>query len=292
MAFFTSKINLKNTLGILLLAGLLSAFFPSHVAQAITERGLIIQKTVRNVTRGESAFAEKTRATENEIVEYQVVITTTGTAGQTNVTVRDALSSRLEFSSGDDLRDDGLNLGNLAQGETRTLTYQANVVGFTSSSLTATNIIVNTAKVKSDEVSTRANTAKLIVEGTVRTLTIQKRALNVTNGETAFVETADAKEGDTVRFEVVLTTAGTAGQTNITVRDFLPTRFIFVSGDNLTGGLSVGNLAQNETRTFTFDALVTGTSAATLVNRARVKSNEVSAKYDTAKVKVEKTVSE
>ena len=242
--------------------------------------GLSIQKTVRNVTNSENNFVETTNAKEGDIVEYRVVINASGTGGQTGVTVSDSLNSRLQFVSGDDVRGSGISLGSLNTGESRTLTYQARILGSTATG------IVNTARVRSNEVSEKTDTATVNVQSVTRNLTIQKTVRNVTNSENNFVETTNAKEGDIVEYRVVITTTGNGGQTNIIATDSLATRLEFTSGDDLRSGLNIGDLSANQTRTLTYQARILGSTATTITNTARVKSDQVTEKTDTATVKV------
>ncbi len=160
------------------------------------------------------------------------------------------------------------------------MTYQARILGSTATG------IVNTARVRSNEVSEKTDTATVNVQSVTRNLTIQKTVRNVTNSENNFVETTNAKEGDIVEYRVVITTTGNGGQTNIIATDSLATRLEFTSGDDLRSGLNIGDLSANQTRTLTYQARILGSTATTITNTARVKSDQVTEKTDTATVKV------
>lgn len=136
-----------------------------------------------------------------------------------------------------------------------------------------------------------------------RDLTIDKKVLNVTKNETVFQNSTFASPSDRVRFEVRVQTTGNASQTGVIVRDILPTKLIFAPGsfrqDSATvsegeffgSGLSLGQLAANTTRVFTFEATVAGagvfTGPDTITNTANVRSNEVSVRQRDAQVLVQ-----
>lgn len=255
------------------------------------QRGLDIDKRVLNVSRGENFYSNSTTATDGETVRFQVIVRTTGDTGQTGLTVRDTLPSRLTFLSGDNIIGSGINIGSLAQNQSRTFIFEARVTGASSGSAT------NTAFVRSSEVGELSDDAAVNINATGgggstinRGLDIDKRVLNVSRGEDFYSNSTTASDGEIVRFQVIIRTTGNASQTGITVRDNLPSRLAFLNGDNLPGNsLNIGALSEGQSRTFTFEARVNGTSSATVTNTAYVRSSEVSEISDNATVFINQT---
>ncbi len=282
-SIFTSGVGLGDIRGCWPFFGFVS--FRLKVSADQINQGLEITKQVLNVTKDETDYHSSTNAVENDIVRFRVEIKTTGNASQTQTVVRDTLPSRLSFVTGDDLRGDGVTIGTIAQNQTRTFTFDTKVTGSSSGTVT------NTAKVKSSVVSEKTASADVIITkpaDLTRGLEITKRVRNVTDG-TSFSSSTNAREGDTVRFEIVVRTTGNGSQTHVTVRDNLPSRLQFISGsgdDIRDSGTDLGSLSENTTKTFTFDVRVTGGSAATVTNTARVRSNEVSEKSASANVAI------
>ena len=101
------------------------------------QAGLYATKTVRNLTSsgGNSTYSSIISANPLDIVEFKIVVQATGNQSANNVIVMDSLPANLLYS--DTLKIDGiangsnitqqLNLGSLYQGQTKTITYWAQV---------------------------------------------------------------------------------------------------------------------------------------------------------------------
>src|SRR3989338_1397164 len=129
-------------------------------------------------------------------------------------------------------------------------------------------------------------------------LAINKKVLNVSRGDTSFADSTTARPGDRLRFEVRVETSGDASQNNVILRDILPSQLSWVAGSLRLDGSSVGNepeffgsgrnfgtLSQGSTRVLTFEAMVAGAgsfsgTAATIVNTANVRSDQVTTRQD------------
>ncbi len=137
-----------------------------------------------------------------------------------------------------------------------------------------------------------------------RDLSITKRVLNVTRGESAFQDSVIANPGERVRFEIRFSTSGNASQNNVIVRDILPTQLLYASGtmriDGATvsnetelfaSGTNLGSLSANTTKVITFEANVAGSGSfsgtTTLTNTTNVRSDQVITRQDTADVVVQ-----
>jgi uncharacterized repeat protein (TIGR01451 family) len=130
--------------------------------------------------------------------------------------------------------------------------------------------------------------------------TIQKKVRNLSDGQVAFSESILANPNEVLEFQIQIN-AG-SGIQNATLKDILPERIIFrknslkvngvsVEGD-ITSGISLGNLDQNQTKTITFLADVAGADKfsfgdTTLTNTATLSWNGNSLS-DSANVVVKK----
>ena len=140
---------------------------------------------------------------------------------------------------------------------------------------------------------------------------LAKTVRNKTNGEKTWVETVNAKSGDTVQFQIHAKNTGSAGIQNLVIRDILPKGLNYVVGstklyntsnpkglkvsDNIiqNSGINIGSYQPNGDAFVRFDATVSAEQDLpvcgenTLTNIAQA-SNQKIVKNDTASVKVTK----
>ena len=140
---------------------------------------------------------------------------------------------------------------------------------------------------------------------------LAKTVRNKTNGEKSWVETANAKSGDTVQFQIHAKNTGSAGFQNLVIRDILPKGLNYVAGstklyntsnpkglkvsDNViqNSGINIGSYQPNGDAYVRFDATVSAENSLpvcgenTLTNIAQASDQKI-VKNDTASVKVTK----
>ena len=140
---------------------------------------------------------------------------------------------------------------------------------------------------------------------------LAKTVRNKTNGEKTWVETVNAKSGDTVQFQIHAKNTGSAGIQNLVIRDILPKGLNYVAGstklyntsnpkglkvsDNIiqNSGINIGSYQPNGDAFVRFDATVsaeqdlTVCGENTLTNIAQASDQKI-VKNDTASVKVTK----
>ncbi len=140
---------------------------------------------------------------------------------------------------------------------------------------------------------------------------LAKTVRNKTNGEKSWVETANAKSGDTVQFQIHAKNTGSAGIQNLVIRDILPKGLNYVAGstklyntsnpkglkvsDNViqNSGINIGSYQPNGDAYVRFDATVSAENNLpvcgenTLTNIAQASDQKI-VKNDTASVKVTK----
>ena len=194
-------------------------------------RDLSINKRVLNVTRGDSSYQDGVTARPNERLRFEITAQTTGNAYQNNVIVRDILPTQLSYVSGSmrqdgssvsgefDLFGGGRNLGYLSPGTSRVITFEANVAG--SGVFSGGTSIVNTANVRSDQVTTRQDDAMVTVSvsSTESSVSFSRRktAYNLTQGADATVVTANP--GDTIVYNLYYRNTGSVTNTGVVIED-------------------------------------------------------------------------
>jgi len=131
-----------------------------NVCQLPLSPVLNISKTVRNITDN-TTFQESISADPLDRIEFNILITSTGSTGAQNVTVKDSLPLHITYqnnlkingvsSAGDILT--GLNLGTISPGQSKVITFEAQVAsedkfiyGITTLTNAAIAYNVNTAK--------------------------------------------------------------------------------------------------------------------------------------------------
>ena len=140
---------------------------------------------------------------------------------------------------------------------------------------------------------------------------LAKTVRNKTNGEKSWVETANAKSGDTVQFQIHAKNTGSAGIQNLVIRDILPKGLNYVAGstklyntsnpkglkvsDNIiqNSGINIGTYQANGDAYVRFDATVAAEKDLpvcgenTLTNIAQASDQKI-VKNDTASVRITK----
>ena len=144
-----------------------------------------------------------------------------------------------------------------------------------------------------------------------KNIDLAKTVRNKTNGEKSWVETANAKSGDTVQFQIHAKNTGSTGIQNLVIRDILPKGLNYVAGstklyntsnpkglkvsDNViqNSGINIGSYQPNGDAYVRFDATVSAENSLpvcgenTLTNIAQASDQKI-VKNDTASVKITK----
>ena len=209
--------------------------------------------TVKTLASGDANPAE------GESVTFQIVVTNDGAAQATNVSLIDQLPTGITYTG--DTTTQGsydeatglFTIGTLNVGETATLLLTGtvdvgqggNTITNVTTAATGDQMDLSTAGDDLEEAVTIDNTTDLV---TVKTLA---------SGD------ASPDEGDTVTFQIVVTNAGGAQATNVSLTDLLPAGITFTGSSttqgsyNTTTGLySIGTLNVNDTATLTLTGTV------------------------------------
>lgn len=140
-----------------------------------------------------------------------------------------------------------------------------------------------------------------LTPASVYTFSIQKTVRNLTTGQAAFAETADAQTEDHVIFKIEVANTGNAALNNVYVLDNLPYQFAYINdstkvdglaaGNGIaSGGLNIGSIGVGLTKTITFEAVVVSCSSCVLqtsvTNYGSARADLASEKNDSAQVRI------
>lgn len=215
------------------------------------DQNLNINKRILNITRGDSFFQDSVTANPGDRVKFEIRVETGGTQTQNNVTVRDILPSQLNYISGT-LRQDGsfvgndftmfgsgLNIGTVSANTTRIFTFEATVAG--TGVFSGTTTLINTANVRSDQVSTRQEDAAVTVQivGGAQ-FSLRKTAFNLTKNVDA--TTAPADPGDIITYTLYYKNTGGITLNNVVIEDSIHDVLELAEITNQGGAVSVNSV--------------------------------------------------
>ena len=208
---------------------------------------------------------------------YTLVVTNNGPSNATGVTVTDTLPAQLTFVSGNSTSGTVSRtgqavtaaVGNLAVGQTATVTLVTQVSGQFSGTIT------NQAAVQGNE--TETNSSNNVDDEP--TLIRKEVDLTITKTDSADPVVA----GGQLTYTLVVTNNGPSGATSVVVTDTLPAALSFVSGSSTSGTVShasqvvtaaVGDLASGQSATITLVTQVDQQFSGTITNTAAVTGTE------------------
>ncbi len=247
-----------------------------------------VVKLVRNVSQNQSTFIKSISANAGEIVQFQIQVTASGNTASQGVVLTDTLPAGMTFITGSTGTH---NLGNIASGSNQTVTLTAVV---NSDIACGSTTLSNTVSVTSANAGTVNDSATVMANRTCNvtnpTISLIKTVRNVTQGQTASVESVSANPGDQVQFQIQVS-AHNGNVQNIVVTDVLPNNFSLVSGSLQT---NVGNLNSGTSHTFHITARVASEGSfpigsSTWTNTANATSTNAGNATDTATVVVNRS---
>ncbi|MFH1207571.1 MAG: NEW3 domain-containing protein [Patescibacteria group bacterium] len=253
----------------------------NQTATAITTVTKVEKSITPVITFTLTKKVDKTITNPNDTLTYTIVVTNTGNAAATNVTLTDTLPAGLTY-----LDTNGVNTGEttktwtwttIAAGASETVTYKTHV----DSKATAKQY-VNSATVKADG-----------VPGVTATATSEVRTPSVLGEETATLAiTKTAKEntvnpGGTITFTVTVTNNGNTPALNTVLTDTLPQGMVFADNKTTTHSWDLGDLVPTESATRTYEVKVdSGTLPGKYVNTATAKADSTASVTAQANVEV------
>ncbi len=237
---------------------------------------------VRDIANNEPNYGPSVTARPGDQVDFQLNITnTSSSAAANNVVVTDTLPSNFSLVNGSadpSLFASGLNIGNIAPSQTYTINFSAitpQVANEVTESNSATAVGSNTNSILMSAVVIVAPVPAI----TTTSLSLAKQVRDIANNEPNFGSSVNARPGDQVDFQIVVTNTGQATANNVVIMDTLPQGLgmIFPSSVNsslFTTGLNIGNLAQGQSETFNFSNTVNSSDTAqSLVNNASASAS-------------------
>lgn len=187
---------------------------------------LTLAKSVKNVSKGQTAFVESVSVAKNEKVQFKIETVNNGGSVATNVVLSDLLPSDLTPVAGSarldnagtistiseaSLLSSGVNIGNLAVGAKATVTFEATA----PSNIAIAKTVVNTARVVSGNLSL-TDTAQVCLEAGIVNLVMSKSAYNQTQKVNATERAAGP--GDIIEYILVTKNTGNSN-TDYVVKD-------------------------------------------------------------------------
>lgn len=239
-----------------------------------------ILKSARNLTQNSSVSNDFVQARPGDTIEFSYQVRNTGGVIARNITVSDLLPNGLQYVQNSTSRDgvpqpdvisSGLSLGDLQPGETRNVTIRTIVTGAIFAE--GVSRISNIARARgsnipevSDSVLIEINKPFVNQTPPPQPATISKQGRNLTQGQTSFSSSVNARPGDRVEFQVNLRSG--VSYPDVVVRDILPSQFTIipntitldgraVTNSNITNtGISLGTLNANTDRVIRFIAIL------------------------------------
>ncbi len=220
-------------------------------------RQLSVQKMVRNTTSGGyQNFQDSVSASQNDIVEFQIIVRNVGNQPVSNVRLSDILPSGLSYVSGQ--LNSEQNLGTLLASDSRTVTFQARVNTNYAYNSNSNQSIQNIARVSGDSVSQVQDDAWVFVAavptgctyncnptGTVN-LSYSKKAVNETKatyaGQQVDATTVNASREDYIVYTLTVTNSGSVPANNFIITDDLSQVLPYADMVDNGGGSLSGNV--------------------------------------------------
>jgi uncharacterized repeat protein (TIGR01451 family) len=278
---------------------------------------LSIAQTVRNITKN-SIADDLISADSGDEIEFSMEIEVIGTNQAANTRIWDRLSSHFEYISGsatingsslnDEVVDDGVYVGDLLTGATRTVKFRARVSS-SSGFYVGKNYLRSYGYVDADICMAKSSIATVVVEkksssGSLTVLsssglTITKLARNVTKKSTGWGSTIYANPGDEIEFSIKIKSTR-ENDMSVRVEDVLPPKMYYISdstrvdGNYESDGITTKNVYlahvyKNLTREIKFKVRMAQESEfslypISLANKASAWGNEGKEISDTVKI--------
>lgn len=245
---------------------------PSQPAVSQTNVSNAVSTTINSAILTTKKSADKSIVSVGDTITYTTTITNTGNTAATNITFTSAIPASTTFipnsvtingvqqSSAQPAL--GVNIPNIAPGETVTVTFQVNVISVPpSSSIMGNDTILYSYTVNPNSAPATTSTSTNIATNPV---------LNAMITMVKSVDQTLVTLGDTITYTTILTNNGNTNATNITFTDLIPNGTTFITdsvtingltqiGLNPNTGITIGSIALNSSISIAFQVTATST---------------------------------
>ncbi|MBJ8103255.1 MULTISPECIES: beta strand repeat-containing protein [Bacillus cereus group] len=245
---------------------------PSQPAVSQTNVSNTVSTKIKSAILTTTKSADKSIISVGDTITYTTTITNTGNTPATNITFTSAIPASTTFIPNSVTINGvqqpgaqpalGVNIPNIAPGQTVTVTFQVNVISIPpSSSIMGSDTILYSYTVDPSSAPATTSTSTNIVTNPVldAMITMAKS-----------VDQTLVTLGDTITYTTILTNNGNTSATNITFTDLIPDGTTFVSdsvtingitqlGLNPNTGITIGSIAPNSSIAIAFQVTATST---------------------------------